>query len=79
MSTFTANELTYPVTLPAIDAAGLTTTYGEAIRGSGFDAPRERDDARRHIGLVEALKASAGAECCDALVATGVRPTGVWL
>jgi hypothetical protein len=79
MTTFTPNELTYPVTLPAIDAAGLTTTYGEAIRGSGFDAAREHDDARRRIGLAETLKASAGAERCDALVATGVRPTGVWL
>ena len=79
MSTFTPNELTYPVTPPAIDAAGLTTTYGEAVRGSSFDVARERDDVLRHIGLVEALKASVGAERCDALVAAGVRPTGVWL
>jgi hypothetical protein len=59
MSTLTPNELTYPVTAPAIDdAARLTTTYGEALRGSSFDVARERDDVRRHIGLVEAPKAS---------------------
>jgi hypothetical protein len=79
MSTFTPNELTYPVTPPAIDATGLTTTYGQALRGSGFDLARDRDNVRRHIGLVEALKASVGAERCDALVETGVRPIGVWL
>ena len=78
MSTFTPNELTCPVTPPAIDAAGLTTTCGEALRGSGFDLARDRDNVRRHIGP-EALKASVGAERCDALVATGVRPIGVWL
>ena len=79
MSTFTPNELTCPVTPPAIDAAGLTTTCGEAVRGSSFDLARDRDNVRRHIGLVEALKASAGAERCDALVETGVRPIVVWL
>ena len=79
MSTFTPNELTYPVTPPAIDAAGLTTTYGEAVRGSGFDVARERDDVLRHIGLVEALRVNVRAERCDALVATGVMPAGVWL
>ena len=79
MSTFTPNELTNPVTPPAIDAAALTTTYGEAVRGSSFDVAPERDDARRHIGLVEAPKASVGAGRCDALVAAGVRPAGAWL
>jgi hypothetical protein len=79
MSTFTPNELTYPVTPPAIDAAGLTTTYRETVRGSSFDVARERDDVLRYIGLVEAPKASVGAERCDALMAAGVRPTGVWL
>ncbi len=75
MSTFIPNELTYPFTPPAIDAAGLTTTYGEALRGSGFGVAPERDDVLRHIGL----KASVGAERCDALVETGAMPTGVWL
>jgi hypothetical protein len=79
MSTFTPNELAYRVTPPAIDAAGLTTTYGEARLGSGFDLARDRGNVRRHIGLVEAFKASVGAERCDALAAAGVRPTGVWL
>ena len=54
MSTFTPNELTCPVTPPAIDAAGLTTTCGEAARGSSFVVARERDDVLRYIGLVEA-------------------------
>ena len=63
MSTLTPNELTYPVTPPAIDAAaGLTTTYGEVVRVSSLDVARERDDVRRHIGLVEAPKASARAD-----------------
>ncbi len=67
-------------------------TSGTA-RVSGFDVAGERDDVRRHIGLIEALKASVGAELvaaqfgtvaaaaggCDALVAGGVMPTGVWL
>lgn len=79
MSTFTPNELTCPVTPPAIDAAGLTTTCGEAFRGSSFVIARERDDVLRYIGLVEAPKASGGAERCDALMAAGVRPAGVWL
>ena len=79
MSTFTPNELTCPVTPPAIDAAGLTTTYGEAVRGSSFGVARERDDVLRYIGLVEAPKASVGAERCDALVAAGVMPAEVWL
>ncbi len=79
MSTFTPNELTYPITPPAIDAAGLMMTYGEAVRGSSFDVARDCDDVRRHIGPVEALEASVGAGRCDALVAAGVRPIGVWL
>ena len=79
MSTFTPNELTCPVTPPAIDAAGLTTTCGEAVRGNSFDVARERGDVLRYIGLAGALKASAGAERCDALVAAGVRPAGIWL
>jgi|HubBroStandDraft_5_1064220.scaffolds.fasta_scaffold2028561_1 hypothetical protein len=78
MSMFTPNELTYAVP-PAIDAAGLTMTCGEAVRGSGFGAARERDDVRRHIGLVEAHRANVRAERCDALAATGVMPAGVWL
>ena len=64
MSTFTPNELTYPVTPPAIDAAGLTTTYGEAVRG---------------ITLTVARGAVESAEEGDAQVATGVRPAGVRL
>ncbi len=79
MSTFTPDELAYLVTPPAIDAAGLTTTCGQAVRGSSFDVARERDDVRRYIGLVDAPKTSVGAERCDALMAAGVRPTGVWL
>jgi hypothetical protein len=79
MSTFTPNELTYPVTPPAIDAAGLITTYGEAVRGNGFGVARERGDALRYIGFADALKASVGAERCDALMAAGVMPAGVWL
>ena len=79
MSMFTRNELTYPVPPPAIDAARLTTTYGEAVRGSGFDVAREPDDVGPHVGLVEALRANVRAERCDALVATGVMPAGVWL
>ena len=79
MSMFARNELTYPVTSPATDAARLTTTYGEAVRGSGVDVARERDDVHRHIGLVEALRVNVKAERCDALVATGVMPAGVWL
>ena len=79
MSMFTRNEFTYPVTPPAIDAARLTTTYGEAVRGSGFDVAGERDDVRRHIGLVEALRVNVRAERCDALVAAGVMSAGVWL
>lgn len=78
MSMFTRNEFTYPVTPPAIDAARLTTTYGEAVRGS-FDVAGERDDVRRHIGLVEALRVNVRAERCDALVAAGVMSAGVWL
>jgi hypothetical protein len=79
MSTFTPNELTCPVIPPAIDAAGHTTTCGEAVRGSSFDVARERDDVLRYIGLAGAPEASAGAERCDALIAAGVGPTGVWL
>jgi len=78
MSTFTPNELTYPVTPPAIDAVGLTTT-GVTVHGTGFDVARERDDVPRPIGLAEALEASVGAGRCDALVAAGVRPIGAWL
>ena len=33
----------------------------------------------RHIGVIEALKASVGAERRDALVAAGVIPAEVWL
>jgi hypothetical protein len=79
MSTLTPEELTCPVTRPAIDAAGLTTTCGESVRGSSFVVARERDDVLRYIGLAGAPKASAGAERCDALMAAGVRPAGVWL
>ena len=79
MSTFTPNELTYPVTPSAIDAVGLTTTYGAASRGSGFDLARDRGNVRRHIGLIGALTASVRAETCGALVATSVRQIGVWL
>jgi hypothetical protein len=79
MSLFTPNELTYPATPPAIDAGRLTTTSGEAVRGSGFDVAREPDDVRPHVGLVEALRVNVRAERCDALVATGVMPAGVRL
>jgi len=79
MSTFTPNELTYPITPPAIDAAGLMMTYGEDVRGSSFDVAPDRDDVRWHIGPVEDLEASVVAGRCDALVAAGVRPIGVWL
>ena len=79
MGMFARNELAYPVTSPATGAARLTATYGEAVRGSGVDVARERDDVRRHIGLVEALRVNVRAERCDALVATGVMPAGVWL
>jgi len=36
-------------------------TSGTA-RASGLEFARKRDDVRRYIGLVEALKASVGAE-----------------
>jgi ABC-type Na+ transport system ATPase subunit NatA len=42
MSTFTPNELTLPVTPPAIEAAVLTNAYGEveAVRGVSFTVAR---------------------------------------
>jgi hypothetical protein len=64
---------------PATDAAGLTTTYGETVRGTGFGVARERNDPLGYIGLIEALKVSARAERSDALVAAGVMPAGVRL
>ena len=65
-------------------------TSGTA-RASGLEFARKRDDVRRYIGLVEALKASVGAELvaaqsgtvaaaaegCDALIAAVVMPAGV--
>jgi ABC-type Na+ transport system ATPase subunit NatA len=127
MSTFAPNELTHPLTPPAIDVAGLTNAYGEVeavggvsftvvrgevvgfpgpngadksttlnmlcmlarptsgtARASGLEVARKRDDVRRYIGLVEAFKASVGAELvaaaaegCDALIAAVVRPAAV--
>jgi ABC-type multidrug transport system ATPase subunit len=67
-------------------------TSGTA-RASGLEVAGKRDDVRRYIGLVEALKASVGAELvaaqsgtvaaaaegCDALIAAVVMPAGVWL
>ena len=42
MSTFAPNELTHPLTPPAIDVAGLTNAYGEveAVGGVSFTVVR---------------------------------------